>query len=436
MSRRFYFPVLLALVILTVSVSTAFAQTAPISGTVELLKADGTKEPIAGAVVEIYRTDIKSGAQTSKTGKRGDFVFAGVLYGGTFAIAVSAPGASPTVYPGVKAGQEKLVITLNPGDGRKLTEAEVRSGASASTASSGGKLTAEQEKEKAEYDKKVAEVNAKNEKAQKANDIIAQSVKAGKEAFELKNYDLAISKYEEGIAADPDFIGSAPVLNNNRSIALRVRAVDRRNKAITITDATEKVTALGAARKDLADSAAGFLRSWTIIKGAPATEVTDKAAFDAVKASTLVGAVDTYKMAVRTELVDPSVIEAAKVMMPEYLASETDAAKKNEANLVYADLFRVSGDSANAVDAYKKILETAPDNADALAGAGLSLFNLGYEKNSDKALFQEGANYLQKFVSVAPDTHRYKKDAMDVLDNLKKEQNVTPQKSASPKRKT
>ena len=42
-------------------------------------------------------------------------------------------------------------------------------------------------------------------------------------------------------------------------------------------------------------------------------------------------------------------------------------------------------------------------------------------------MYQQGANYLQKYLSVAPEGHKYKKDVADILDALKKE-NVTPQK--------
>ena len=80
------------------------------------------------------------------------------------------------------------------------------------------------------------------------------------------------------------------------------------------------------------------------------------------------------------------------------------------------------------------ILESSPDNVDALAGAGLSLVNLGFI-NTDKTKLQEGANLLQKFVGVAPDTHKFKADVVGLMETLKKEQNVTPQKVAAPAKK-
>ena len=99
--------------------------------------------------------------------------------------------------------------------------------------------------------------------------------------------------------------------------------------------------------------------------------------------------------------------------------------------MVIADLYRVTGEYQAAVDAYKKVLETAPDNPDALAGVGLCLFALGAVQNNDKALYQEGANYLQKYVAAAPDGHKYKADAIAVLEQLKNEQKVVPQKVPS-----
>jgi hypothetical protein len=41
---------------------------------------------------------------------------------------------------------------------------------------------------------------------------------------------------------------------------------------------------------------------------------------------------------------------------------------------------------------------------------------------------------LQEFVSVAPADHRYRQDAVGLIEALK-EQNVAPQKSPSPRKK-
>lgn len=436
MSRKFYFSFLVAAAVFMAGQLVVLAQTAPSGGTVEVKKADGTQEPVAGALIEVYRTDVKAGFPSAKTDSKGRFAFAGLALGGIFTFAVSAPNCAPMIFPNVRAGQEKLLIVLSPGDGKKFTETEARSVKVAKAGEDGPPVPTEEEKKaKADFDKKAAEIEAKNAKAAKTNEIITAVAQDAKVAFDAKNYDLAISKYEEGIAADPDFIGSAPLFNNNRAIALRIRGVERRNSAIKLTDATEKLAGLETAKKDLADSAAGYLRSWNILKNAPATEITDKANFEATKTGTLVGAQETFRMAVLTEQVDPSVIEAAKVLIPEYVAVESDAAKKATAKLIFADLYRVVSDSENAIAAYRSILETSPENPDALVGLGLSLVNYGYIKD-DKAMLQEAANYLQKFVGVAPDTHKFKANAAEAIATLKTLSNVAPQKVTSgPKKK-
>jgi len=83
---------------------------------------------------------------------------------------------------------------------------------------------------------------------------------------------------------------------------------------------------------------------------------------------------------------------------------------------------------------YQKILETNPDDLTALLRAGQSLFNIG-AINTDKAKYQEAANYLAKFVDKAPDTDPFKADAKAILDALKDQENVKPEKT-TPVRRT
>lgn len=439
MFRKSLISFLFAGIVIFVGGVAVFAQNAPVTGTVEMLKEDGTRVPVEGALVEVFRTDIKASSPPAKTNKRGEFNFAGLQLGWTFILSVSAPGASPNYMPNVKAGQERLLITVTPGDGTKMTEAEVRAQAakprSTGTTQEAAQNTEEMKKAKAEYDAKVKEVEDKNKKAQATNELVSAALKAGNEAFTAKNMDLAITKYTEGIAADPNFVGSAPIFYNNRGIALKTRAVDNYNVAIKAgSDVTAKIEGFNKAKKDFADAVEGYVNSWNVLKNAPAADITDKASFDSNRMGTLRGAVEVFQMAVRTEQVDPAVIEAAKLLIPEYQANEPDAAKKAAASLALADLYRVVGDSDNAITAYKAILDSSPDNVDALLGAGLSLVNIGYI-NNDKTKLQEGSNLLQKFVGLAPDTNKFKADAVALIDTLKKEQNVTPQKVTAPAKK-
>jgi hypothetical protein len=181
MFRKNYFTVLLAAALLLIGSSAVFAQTAPVRGKVELVKADGTREPVVGAVVEPFRTDAKGKSPSAKTNKKGEFSFAGLQLGQTFALSISAPKIKPTLQPGIKAGMENVNITVSEGDGKRWSEDEVRQ-ALAAPASTGtsttatasttspettdqkpAELTAEQKKAQAEYEAKVKEVTAKNE---------------------------------------------------------------------------------------------------------------------------------------------------------------------------------------------------------------------------------------------------------------------------------
>src|SRR5690242_20864083 len=117
-----YFYGLIAVAILVTSVSaTAFAQVGELRGHVVMQQADGQKVPLADAQIDVFRTDMKSEYHT-KTNKKGEFVFAGLPFIGTFTVAASHPTAAPNFVPGVKAGRGvECEITVTPGNGRRLT---------------------------------------------------------------------------------------------------------------------------------------------------------------------------------------------------------------------------------------------------------------------------------------------------------------------------
>ncbi len=435
MSRKFFAQFILITAIIAVGSISIFAQSAPVSGTVEILNADGTRSPAVGALVECFRTDIKASQPPAKTNSKGQFSFAGLQLGWNFILSVSGPGISPNYMPNVRGGQEKILITVYPGDGSKMPEDEVRK--AATSKSTGGEVaqnTEEMKKAQADFEAKKKEVEERNKKAASVNEITTRSIKEGKEAMDTKNYDVAIVKYTEGFAADPEFVGSAPIFLLNRGVAHVSRAIETHNASVKSTDATEKVAAAGRVKQDILDAVQGYQQALTIQKNAAVADIPDKANFDATKMSLLRSAADAFRRSVETERVDPAIIDLAKVMIPEYLAVETDAARKNSVSLILPDMYRIQGDSENAIAGYKQVLATSPDNPDALVGAGLSLVNLGFI-NDDKTKLQEGANYLQKFVSVAPDTHKLKVSAADSIKYLK-EQNITPVKSSpAPKKR-
>ncbi|MEO6588533.1 MAG: hypothetical protein ABIP06_04315 [Pyrinomonadaceae bacterium] len=419
-----------------------FAQTAPVIGKVELKKADGTTEPVQGALVEVYRTDIKGKGPTDKTNKKGEFSFAGLQLGATFVFSVSGQTISPTYLPNIKAGNDKLVITVSEGNGKKLTEDEVRTAltsgppaSATSEASSSKELTAEQKKAQEEQAKVAAEITKKNEKIQNSNTVIDKALKDGNQAFGSKNYDVAIAKYDEGIQASPTFVGSAPVLLNNKASALGGRGVDLYNQTVKMTDASAKSANYTKITKDFGDAVEAYNTSWTILKSASAEDVKDQQSYQANKIQALSGLRDVVKYMIQTEKVSPDKVPEIAALLAEYAAIETDAAKKSEAEVYLADIYRITGDSPNAIIEYKKVLEKSPTNVDALAGLGLSQANAGYNADGtiNDAMMQEAINNLQRFTEVAPENHKLKASVKETVDYLKT-QNFKPQKTATKKK--
>jgi tetratricopeptide (TPR) repeat protein len=441
MLRKNYFTFLLTAFLLLAGSLAAFAQ-APVNGKVVMTKSDGTTVPVADAVVEPFRTDIKGKSSPAKTNKKGEFNFVGLQLGGTFALAVSAPNAAPTYLPNVKAGQTDLVITLSEGDGKRLTEDEVRSALSSQSATSTAsktetKMTPEQIKKAMEERAKLEAEYAENKKkVENQNAVVGVSLKEGNDAFNAKNYDLAIAKYTEGVNAAPDFVGSAPVLLNNKGTALKTRAVGFYNQAVTAPDATAKLESYTKAMKDFSDALDAYNTSWNISKNAPAADIKDQTTYQANKATALNGFKDLLKVMVQTERVNPEKTATIATLFGEYMTFETDAAKKAEAQTYLADVYRILGDSEKAIAEYKKVLATSPDNPDALAGLGLSLANAGYNTDGtiNMPMMQESITNLQRFADVAPANHKLKTSVTETVAYLKT-LNVKPVKAEKPAKK-
>ena len=435
MFRKNYFTFLLAIALFSTSAIAVFAQTAPVRGKVTLKKADGTTIPVADAAIDIFRTDVNGKFPSGKTNKNGEFIFAGVPLGARFVLSVSAPNVRPDIYPNVKGGDENLNLVVAEGDGQRLTEEEVRKALSSPALSQTGELTAAQKKEQEELLKKNEVIIASNKKVENTNAIVKQSFSEGSKAFNEKNYDLAIAKYDEGINADPDFEGTAPVLLNNKSAAYINRAIDKYNVAVK-SDPSGKAAALESVKKDLNESLAASNKSLQILKTATSTDANAQKVYAVEKNRAYQNTIDGYSRMFAMNL-DASKGKEALAALEEFSAIETDATKKSKWQLILADSFRQAGDAPNAVVAYRKVLEVSPENPDALAGIGLSLFSVGASVVPENtAQMQEGLNYMQRFADIAPETHPLKASVKDAVDYLKTKQ-LTPQKATkSTKKKT
>src|SRR5213080_4157866 len=200
MRRCNFLIAVIASAVVLFAANVALAQTGQLRGSVKLIGADGNAAPVTGALIDVYRTDI-SGEYHTKSDKKGEWVFAGLPFVGTYVVAISAPGAQPNAKSGVKAGREVPVdIVLAPGDGRKLTRDEaVAISAGGGTTNGGGGGGSEADKAKAaEMAKKNAEVTAENEKIKNSNQVVSDAFKNGNAALMAKKYDEAIAQYDTG----------------------------------------------------------------------------------------------------------------------------------------------------------------------------------------------------------------------------------------------
>jgi tetratricopeptide (TPR) repeat protein len=414
-----------------VLVSTGNAQTGQIRGTVLMLKSDGTKSPVADAVIEVYNMEVESGgAITTKSNNKGEFALVAPV-AKKYAVVVSGPGVAPTMSRNITAGMENLEVVVLAGDGTHYSEPEVRE-ALKRTASEKPKTEAEMKKAQEEYEKQLAKYNAEKAKAENTNKVVNDALKAGDAAFKAKDYTTAIAKFDEGINADPEFEGSAPVLLNYKGVTLKTRAFEAYERAVK-GDPAAKAAELEKAKADFLASMDAYDKALKVLATAKTTDAALQASYDKTKVNILTNYVESYRLIVRTKA-DPSKAKDAVPVYEQYLAVETDPAKKLSARLGLADMLRESGESEPAIAAYRAVLEASPDNPDALAGIGLSLFNVGVSEDN-KAKMQEGLNFMQKFADTAPDTHALKASVRDAVEYLKTEQKLAPQKVA-PKRKT
>lgn len=409
-----------------------FAQSAPVRGKVELKKTDGTVTPVVNAVIEVYRTDIKAKLPSAKTDKKGGFVFAGLPLGATMTFAVSGEGLKAEIYPGVKAGREDINITVYEGDGKALTEDEVRN--ALTTAPKQGQQTAEEsaeaKKAREEYEKQLAEATSKNKKIEDTNKIVNDALKTGGEAYTAKNYDLAISKFDEGINADPDYAGSATVLNNNKALALRMRAFEAYKQGTT--DTANKASWMEKAKNDFQNSIAASNKTLELI--AKMSDAVEAKKFDKSKYDALSSRIEASRLLIATGA-DSSEASATAALtaLEQYLAVETDQALKIKNQVFFANALRTKVNPDLAIPIYRKVLETEPNNPDAIGGLGLCLFNAGVS-TANKEQMQDGLNYMQQFADNSPerpgdkDYTELKQSVKDAVIYLKEQEKLTPQK--------
>ena len=442
MIRKYLLGIVLIGLVGTVAAVPTFAQVGELRGHVYMQGPDGKKVPLADAQIDVFRTDVNAKYNT-KTNKKGEFVFAGLPFVGTYTIAASHPTASPNFVNGFKVGREidcELVVT--PGDGKRLTFDEIKSvkvsNAPAEGSSGGGGAGSESAADKAKREeliRKNKEIEEGNKKITEANATVARTFKSGNDALvaataaakasntteAIQKYTDAITQFDEGLVADPE----QPALLTNKAAALKGRGVERYNSTVRNKelDDAARTQALDAAKADFKGAAEASTKAVGLIKAqTQPTDPTELTRYNSNKYAAMLTNVESMRLYVSKA--DPSKADEGIAAFKEYMAVETDPAKKLKAQLDSAQMLMDAGAPDKAFVEFQSVVTAQPDNADANLGAGLSLFAQG-----DKAKFQEAANYLQHFVDVAPDNHTYKADAKAILAELKNTEKVVPDKS-------
>ncbi|HEY0728515.1 MAG TPA: carboxypeptidase regulatory-like domain-containing protein [Pyrinomonadaceae bacterium] len=438
MTGKHFIGALAVAILLAVASVPAFAQTAELRGKVMMKQADGQTVPLAGARIDVFRTDMKAQYDT-KTNKNGEFVFAGLPFIGTYTVVASHATATPNFVPGVKVGRGAPVeITVTPGDGRVLTREDLdKVGGTNPNPPAGGAPSAADKAKMEELAKKNAEIEAGNKKITEANEVIARTFKTGNEALtaantasRAKNTDEAVQKftaaiaaYDEGLVADPE----QPALLTNKAVALKGRGVERYNSAITnkSLDDAGRTAALDAAKGDFKAAAETSTKAVSMLKGQ--TAPTDPAELDRYNKNKYAAMLtNSESMRLYVSKADPTKADEGLAAFKDYIAVEQDPAKKSKAQLDAAQMLLDSGQADKALLEFQAVLQSQPDSPEANLGAGLALY-----AQQDKAKFQEAANYLQHFVDVAPDTNPLKADAKAILAELKSTEKVIPDKTPS-----
>ncbi len=394
----------------------ASAQTSQIEGNVKIKDADGTMKPVAGALIDIYRLDIK-GHWDVKTDKNGHYIRLGLPIQGTFLFVASGPGMQPTYQGNVRISQvPTLDFIANPGDGSTFTPEQLQSLMKGGGAGSQpGAARAPSAADKAKADAIAKENEAK--------------LKEGKEL--QANFDAARAHFVKGVELQKtsDFVGALAELEQAAAVDIS------KHKALLevaykanaqIAEAHYQIGAdLYSVKKDRNGAKSHFEESLKSIKKAielasTATEEpninNELIMYYNILAKDAKVLVEIYRV---NELVDDSIKSLDKVQ-----AIDTTNAVKWD--LAKADLYRFADRTDDAVAGYRKVLANDPKNLDALFNIGLALLATNP---------QESVNALADFVEKAPPTDKRVADAKNTIVAIKEQFKVEAEKPAKRGRK-
>jgi tetratricopeptide (TPR) repeat protein len=400
-----------------VCAATGFAQTGPMEGTVKIKGEDGSLKPVQGALVEIFRTDVR-GRWEVKTDKSGHYVYLGLPLVGTFIVVASAPGMEPTWVNNVRITQTPEVnIEARPGGGQRLTLedvqaqiAQMKAGGRTSTGPPAG------DRAKLEAAQKAQDEQRKQGEALQASfDAAKDHYNQGIELKKANNFTAALSEFEQAAAVDTSkhaaFVELSHKANANVAEVHYQIGVDLFNQKKRPEAKSHFEKAVEAITKAIAvapgDTKNLNLNNELLIY------------YDILAKNTRL-LVEHYQAAERIDPVLPALAQAETL----------DPTNKNKWALAKADIFRFGFRLDEAVTAYQAVLAADANNVDAIFGLGLTYLN---SLEQDK--LQKSANYLADFIAKAPGTDSRVPAAKEALDALKNQFKVEAEKPQQRRRR-
>jgi tetratricopeptide (TPR) repeat protein len=382
-----------ALAIAFLAGAPALAQ-APVPLEGNVLKA-GTKDPVEGATVDIYRTDIKA-KYTTKTDKKGNFSYP-VPQQGTYTVIVSGPGLAPQFQPNVHATGSVLGFQMPTGAGQHPTLEDVEKALKGGGGGDDAEANEARRKAEEEHEKQVAE-KAKFDARKLRFD-------AGIAAMNNKDYNTAITELTAAVdgleGADPAFFSELASVGGTNLAETQYRvAVDLYNNK----QKDEAKQHLQAAAK--------------AIKLALTFNQANQSSF-AIQGKVLLLLVDRFQDVDDAEVGAAAFLKAAEL--------ETVDPKKKLTYLVSAgDVYRAAYMTDKAIGIYKQVLGSDPGNTGAYYGIGLAAMGTPADDPAkQKEYWQTAADYLKAFLDKAPSDPRVP-EVKATLDTLAKDYKIKP----------
>ena len=394
----------------------ANAQTAQVEGTVKIKDADGAMKPVPGALIDIYRQDIK-GHWDVKTDKNGHYIRLGLPIQGTYLFVASGPGMQPAYQGNVRLTQLAngiLDFIANPGDGSTFTPEQVQGlmkGAAAPQPGP-GRAPSAADKAKADAIAKENEAKLKEGKELQANfDAARTHYNTGIEMMKAApaNYTGAIGEFEQAASVDPGKHAAMAELaykaNANLAEAHYQIGVDMFNKKDRPGAKTHFEAGVAAINKAIA-TASGVTDNPNINN--------DLIVYYNILAKNAQLLVEFYG----ANIIDDTIKSLDK-------AAALDTTNKAKWDIAKGKLYQAAGRSDEAVASYKAVLASDPNNIDALYQMGLTLL-----ASSDKDKIQESVNALADFVAKAPATDKRVPDAKSAIEAIRAQYKVEAEKPA------